>query len=230
VSGPRRNGFTLIEVLLALALFTIIGISTVKYISQIANTKNTAFQDLDMYNNLRASVSLLRADLSEAFHIGYDDLGPDNKAALTAGTAVPHTIFDGRKSELIFTSLNHRVYYANRRESEQTEISYFLQARKGTRFQTLMKRESEIIDADLYQGGPIYTLMDDVVSLEFQFWDDKQQKWVDDWSSDQGATRDRFPMAVKMKIEVAGSGNQRLKMETQFKLAFPNNDPVLVSF
>ena len=131
---------------------------------------------------------------------------------------------------MIFTSLAHRVYYASRRECEQTEISYFLQTRHGKNLPTLMKRESEIIDADLYNGGPIYTLLDDVISLEFQYWDDKQNKWIDDWNSDNGATRDRFPMAVKMKMVVAGERNQKLTVQTEFKLAFPNNDPMTVQF
>ena len=225
-----KNGFTLIEVLLSLAIFTVIGIATVHQIQQIKNTKDTAFEDMDLYNGVRASLNLMRFDIGQAFHVLYDDLGEETKAAVLANTPIAHTIFDGRKNELIFTALSHRNYYAGRRENEQTEISYFLHARANAKYPTLMKRESDILDDDLYQGGPIYTLIDDVVELNFQYWDDKEKKWVDDWNSDGGVFRDRFPLAVKVKLVVAGPRNKKMDIETEMKISFPNNDAVTVQF
>jgi type II secretion system protein J len=227
-NAPHRDGFTLIEILLALAIFTIIGLATVRHIQQLQNTKTAAFQELDEYDNMRAALSLVRYDLSQSFHIRYEDLGATAKQAVEANTPVPHTLFDGRKKELVFTSLSHRVYYSGLRESEQTEISYFLQPKKGAQYPSLMKRESEIIDADLYSGGKIYTLLDNVASLELFYWDEKAAKWVDDWNSDNGQYRDRFPMAVKMRISVVSNGRP-LKIDSEFKLAFPNNDRTLIN-
>jgi hypothetical protein len=171
---------------------------------------------------------LIRYDLSQAFHVRYEDLGATAKQAVEQNTPVPHTIFDGRKKELVFTSLSHRVYYSGLRECEQMEISYFLQPKKGSQFPSLMKRESEIIDSDLYSGGKIYTLLDGVANLELFYWNDKTAKWVDDWNSDNGDYRDRFPMAVKMRISVMGRNGHQLKVDSEFKLAFPNNDRMLV--
>ena len=226
----RNGGFTLIELLLSLAIFTIIGVAVVRNLQQIQNTKNLAFQDIDLYNDARAAISSLRTDLSQAFHVLYDDLGEENKNLLMQNQPVPHTLFDGRKNELIFTSLSHRVYYVDRRETDQTEISYFLQKRQGSKLPSLMKRESEMVDADLYQGGSVYTLIDNVVTFELEYWDEKTSKWVSDWSSDGGAYRDMFPRAVKVRLELAKNDTQRLKIETQFKVAFPNNDGILVQF
>lgn len=223
------KGFTLLEVLIALTIFTIIGVATVKHLQQLMNTKNYAFAELDLYNNLRAAISLMRFDLSQAFHIQYDELGAEAKQAVLQNQPVPHTMFDGRKNELIFTSLSHRVYYAGLRECEQTEISYFLQPR-DRQLPVFMKRESEIIDSDLYQGGAVYTLVENVTSLTFQYWDEKTAKWVDDWSSDNGEYRDRFPLAVRATLTVASAGKKDLKLSSEFKVAFPNNEQVLVQF
>ncbi len=226
----RNTGFTLLEVLLALAIFTIIGIATVRQITQIQFTKDTAFAEMDLYNEMRTAVSIFRYDVGQAFHVLYDDLGEEAKQAVQQGQQAPHTLFDGRRRELVFTSLSHRVYYQERRESEQTEISYFLQKKQGAKFQSLMKRESPFIDADLYQGGSVYTLIDNVTDLDFSYWDDKNQKWIDDWNSDSGSNRDRFPMAVKIKIAVQTPAGKKLAFETEIKVAFTNNDPVLVQF
>lgn len=225
----NQKGFTLLEVLLALAIFTVLGIATVKHIQQVKTTKDIAFVELDNYNALRAAINLMRFDLSQAFHVLIEDLGQDTKLALSQSQSVPHTLFDGRKTELIFTSLSRRNYFSNKRESEQTEISFFLKPRPGSRYPSLAKRESELIDADLYGGGSIYTVLDNVTLLEFQYWDEKQGKWVEDWHSDSNY-KDRFPLAVKMKIGVIGEGNKELKLTAEFKVAFPNNDSVLAKF
>lgn len=226
----RQDGFTLIEVMLSLAIFTVIGLATVRHIQQLQNTKKSSFEDLDMYNAVRASLSMMRYDLSQAFHILYDDLGDENKQALLRNQKVPHTMFDGRKSELVFTSLSHRNFYPGRRESEQTEISYFLHTREGQKLPSLLKRESELIDEDPFQGGRVYTLLDGVKEMIFQYWNPKTQKWEDEWNSDGGTTRDSFPLSVKVKLSAVAETGRPLNVETQFKVAFPNNQAFVVQF
>ncbi len=225
-----NSGFTLLELLLSLAIFTLIGLATVRQVSQIQNTKETALQDIDTYNDVRAALNLMRNDLSQAFHVQLDDLGPNVRATVMRNENIAHTVFDGRQRELIFTSLAHRNYYASRKESEQTEISYFLFNRPGVKLPSLMKRESENIDENLFQGGPLYRLVDNVQELEFSYWDEKQERWLTDWNSDSGSQLDRFPLQVKVKIKVLGKQPLPLGVEAIFKIAFPNNTPFLVQF
>lgn len=225
-----KTGFTLLEVLLSMALFSIIALTTIKQITLIRNTKDTAFKDVDLYSNSRAALIAMESDIHQAFHVLRPDLGEDAQQALTNNATVAHTLFDGRKAELIFTSLSHRNYFAGKRESEQTEISYFLQSNRKSNYSTLMKREASRIDDNLYEGGEIYTLLENVLSLEFQYFDTKTQKWQDVWNSDGGAFRDRFPSSIKIKLEIAGGKNKPLTVETQFKVSFPNNEPLLVTF
>jgi type II secretion system protein J len=226
----NTKGFTLLELLLSLAIFTLIGLATVRQIQQIQNTKTTALEEMDLYNDVRAAISLIRNDLSQAFHIAIDDIGPNARALVARNEAIAHTVFDGRPRELIFTTLAHRNYYAGRRESEQTEVSYFLFNRPGAKLPSLMKRESEIIDDDVFQGGALYLLVDNVQELEFLYWDERTEKWVTDWNSDSGGYFDRFPLQVKLKIAVAGKQGRPFPVETIFKVAFSNNTPFLVQF
>lgn len=226
----KERGFTLIELLLALAIFTLIAIATTRTLQQVQNTKNQAFEDLDLFSETRTAISVLRSDLTQAFHVLFEDLSPDAQTQLQQARQVPHTIFDGRKNELIFTSLSHRVYYQGKRESEQTEISYFLQARPKSKFSTLMKREGDRIDADLYQGGPVYTLLENVEELQFQYWNPKTKKWVDDWNSDGGDTRDTFPPSVRVRLVVTNPNGKKLVVDTQLKVGFPNNENTVAKF
>lgn len=225
-----KRGFTLIELLLALAIFTVIAIATARSLQQIRNTKDQAFKDLDRYGAMRTALAVMRDDVRQAFHVLYDDLGREAVQLLSQARPTPHTLFDGRRNSLVLTALSHRVYYKNRRESEQAELSFFLQDKGKGRYPALMKRESGRIDADPYQGGAVYTLLDDVLSLEMQYWDPQAGKWVDGWNSDGGNYRDRFPPSMKVRLTAMGEDNQQLVAETQIKIAFPNNDPLVVRF
>jgi general secretion pathway protein J len=224
----NNSGFTLLEVLLSMALFSIIALTTIKQITLIRNTKDTAFKEVDAYSNARAALDAMENDIRQAFHVLRPDLGQVAQQILSQNGQTPHTLFDGRKSELILTTLSHRNYFVGKRESEQTELSFFLQGSRQSKYSTLLKRESEIIDDNPYEGGGTYTLLENVVSLEFQYFDPKTEKWQDTWNSDSGVYLDKFPPSVKIKLVVASSSGKNLTVETQFKISFPNNEPFLV--
>ena len=230
LNSTFQKGFTLLEVLLSLALFSIIALTTIKQITLIRNTKDAAFKDIDSYSTTRSALNAIEMDVRQAFHILRIDLGDDAQTSLSQNYPVAHTLFDGKKTELVFTSLSHRNYIVGRRESEQTEISYFLQSSQKSKYSTLMKRESELIDDNLYEGGSTFTLLENVESLEFQYFDPKSGRWQDRWNSDEGAFRDLFPSSIKISIAVASEKGKTIKTETEFKLSFPNNTPLLVTF
>lgn len=216
--------------LLALAIFSIISIATAREISLIRNTKQAAFEELDLYNGVRSAFSILKSDLNQSFHVLFDDLGEEITRSISRNEKVPHTLFDGAKSEIVFTTLSNRNYYRDKRESEQAEIAYFLKTKTGRKFPTLMKRQAGLIDGDLYAGGTTYTILENVETMEFQYWDEKTAKWEDKWNSDSGNTRDRFPYAVKMALTVVNSADKRLKLTTVFKIAFANNDAYIQKY
>lgn len=224
------NGFTLLEVLLALAIFSLIALTTSNQINVIRNTKDTALGQIEQFDAMRSAIAVIRQDLGQSFHKRYHDLGTVIETKVTRGEPAPHTVFDGRKNQLIFTSLSHRNYYATRNDGLQAEISYFLQDADKSGRATLMKRESSMIDSNLFEGGALYALLEGVTQLEFKFWDDKLSKWTDDWNSDAGVTRDLFPKAISVLIATWDPKQGReIRIQTSFKIAFPNNTEQWVS-
>lgn len=220
----RSKGFTLLEVLLALAIFSLIALTTSHQINVIRLTKEAALKQIEQFDAMRSAIAIMRSDIGQSFHKRYNDFGTQFALRLSRGDQVPHTLFDGRKNQIIFTTLSHRNYYIDRKDGQQSEISYFLEDRSIPNRKSLMKRESPLIDGNLFEGGNIYSLLENVTQLEFQYWDDKLSKWTDDWNSDAGVTRDLFPKAVKIKL---ASWDEKLgkeiEIETAFKISFPNN-------
>lgn len=224
------KGFTLLEVLLALAIFSLIALTTSNQINVIRNTKDTALGQIEQFDAMRSAIAVIRQDLGQSFHKRYSALGSVIQNKVSRGEPAPHTLFDGRKNQLIFTSLSHRNYYATRNDGQQAEISYFLQDAGKSGAATLMKRESPIIDGNLFEGGSLYTLLEGVTQLEFKFWDDKLSKWTEDWNSDAGVTRDLFPKAISILIATWDpKQGKEVKVQSSFKIAFPNNTEEWVS-
>jgi general secretion pathway protein J len=224
------SGFTLLEVLLALAIFSMIALTTSNQINVIRNTKDAALGQIEQFDAIRSAIAIIRDDLGQTFHKRYRDLGTDLQRRVQRSEAAPHTLFDGRSNQIIFTSLSHRNFYATRRDGQQAEISYFLQPSSRSGLTSLMKRESPLIDGDLFEGGSLYNLLDQVSLLEFKYWDDKLLKWIDDWNSDAGTTRDTFPKAVKMRVAtVDPKSKKEVSIETTFKIGFPNNTDYVVN-
>lgn len=219
----RSPGFTLLEVLLALTIFSLIALTTSHQVNVIRNTKESALGQIEQYDAMRSAVAIMRQDIQQAFHKRRSDLGEELQNALNRGAPAPHTLLDGRPNQLIFTSLSHRNYYATRPDGQQAEISYFLED-TGNNQSVLLKRESSLIDALPFEGGSIYRLIENVTQLEFKYWDNKLSKWTDDWNSDAGVTKDLFPLAIKMKLATWDKKLKReISLETTFKLSFPNN-------
>lgn len=217
------KGFTLLEVLLALAIFSLIALTTSHQINVIRNTKDSALGQIEQFDAIRSAVAIMRQDLQQAFHKRRIDLGQEIQSELARGAPAPHTLFDGRKNQLIFTSLSHRNYYATRPDGQQAEVSYFLED-TGNNRSALLKRESSMIDSEPFSGGQIFRILEDVTQLEFEFWDEKLSKWTSDWNSDAGITKDLFPLAIKMKLATWDKKlNREVTLETSFKLSFPNN-------
>ncbi len=129
-------------------------------------------------------------------------------------TVVIETAFVGKSSEVHFTAMAHTRTQRNERASDQCEVAYIVRTARrrsadGRLRRELVRREDSTLDDDVEDGGVIYTLIDDVEDVEFEYWeeggeDDEQGggKWVKSWDSRSFGNRGKLPGRVKITIEV----------------------------
>ena len=146
-----------------------------------------------------------------------------------APSDIPH--FIGKREELHFASLSHIRSYNDAPESEQSEVSYFLQncksrSEEGKVTKCLWRRTSPYIDDKPEEGGSKIVLLENVKSLNFRYFGPNKEDWVEEWSSKSSGdgTQNIFPNAVEINIVL-------VKNEKDFahsiiaELRFPNNPP-----
>ena len=195
---PQR-GFTLIEVLLAVTL--LLGVATAVYSSMHTSfeTKNMVSELNDRHHEARQVISRMAKELRQAFL--RDEL---NQALREEGPTMV-TRFLGQEDELYFQTAAHLRLQAGSRESDQSEVQYFLRrSNRDTPYkdgQTLYRRESKRLDDDPEKGGTVWPVLDGVKALKLEYWDEAKaigdDAWQSDWDSNDNKT---LPSRVRISL------------------------------
>ena len=212
--GPGvRAGFTLLELLIAIAILgTIFSVIYVTFATTI-ETKQSVERGNDLYSAARLTMDRLTRELSMAFvraHARRDEKDP--------------TIFLGEDHEsggypmdvLTFTSLSHVRLGVGARESDQNKVNYFLVDRSDTGDRSLMYREDTTPHAQTADGGVVYELCPSVYGINYRYYDGEKDEWVDEWDSTAiDPDHERLPRAVEITLILRGVRDQEMIYQTK---------------
>lgn len=206
------KGFTLLEVLLAIVIGAMV--LTVLYASffQIIKAKDSAESALELYHETTIVFSKMTEDLQAAYPRGtvYSDS--------TSAGSLPYFIGnkEGGQSTLSFTSLS-REPNTNSRDSDQAEISYYLEPiPKGDLF-FLMRRENPSIGND--SGGTQYPISESVVEFNVAYVFGGEEELLGEWDSTQTGS---LPRAVEIKLTMRSPVGEDVTFSTLILLPVGN--------
>ena len=203
----HKPGVTLIEILIAMAIFALLG--TVVYGSlsgsMIAQQNVEAVQART--REVRVSLLRMTRELQSAFIV-------KNANQVTLEPLRSQTIFsskrDGSFARLDFTSFSHQRTQQDVNESDQTEISYLVRKAKDADGMQLVRRESKRIDSKPDKGGVYTPVVNDVIEFKVEFYDFEKEEWVDEWdTSNATAQLDRLPPFVRVKLVIKESEQEK---------------------
>jgi general secretion pathway protein J len=201
--------FSLIEVLIAASLLAIIGALLMQSLSSSMDAKDAIETTSNRFHVVRAGVSRVVDELSMAYLSGNR---PTNGLEIRAITG-----FRGDRDRIDFTALGYVARIEDEKKSDQRQLSYFLDNDPRTRTKSLMRREQANIDDDFEEGGRTLTLIPNVQSIEFQYWDPQKDAWADKWDA-AGSELDRLPSRVRIEIVAIMDNDQEQTFVTQSKL------------
>ena len=133
------------------------------------------------------------------------------------------THFLGEKDALHFTSVNHLRRYKDAQESNLMEVGYYLQncrslLKEEERSNCLWRRSTPFLDEETDEGGSAAVLLENVQSLDLQYYDLETEEWLTRWLTNEDgsqSTRGKFPEAVKITIEVKQGEESKSKQVRQ---------------
>jgi general secretion pathway protein J len=208
-----QAGFTLAEAMIAVAILALIGVLTYSTFSNAMDARDQAMAITQRYHQIRQAMQRMATEISMAFitaHKGCDD--PRTETAFVGKRS-------GNGMRLDFNSFSHFKMAADANESDQNELSYWVGRHPDDPDRTaLMRREQARIDEEPDEGGIEQILAEDVTSLEFEFYDAKEDDWEDEWDTTSTDQKYRMPMFVSIRMKALGPNGEEETFVTKTRI------------
>jgi type II secretion system protein J len=203
-SNPHNNGFTLIEIMVATAIASLILIMAYASYRSIFDSIKRSTGRAEFYENVNLAIMKIDMDLSNTYYTR------NNKKI----TFICENVRGN--SKLDFVTVNHNDYNFRGtmrtpvRESDVREVGYYLREAKNTveLFHLIKREKFNYWEEDPLTGGTENVLLPNVVHLKFEFF--KGNDWDENWDSRQN---NLFPKAVKTTLVVKNYQAQEEKFE-----------------
>jgi type II secretory pathway component PulJ len=206
----------LIEVMIASAVMVIMMALAWRTISNTSDSKRT-FEAYEQRNHeLRMAMNRVVADFSAAYLSRNEDQTQSH----------PRTMFvskdSGKVPEIRFSTLGHRVLWADANESDQTVIQY-LQRNNPDKpgkidwIRREQRRQSNEPPDDLPSEYDV--LLSDVTEAKFEFWNWKNIEWQESWDTTQSdGQKGMLPSRVRITVTIQDAGGKDYKVVTEARI------------
>lgn len=209
-----QSGMTLLEVMIAVAILVMMmGLSwrTITTASR-ASREYAGYAERD--HELRVAFDRVVTDLESAY------LSKNEDENATHHRTLFHARKSGKVPEVRFSTLAHRVLWADAHESEQTQVFYSAMT-DGENKTNWIRREQRRLSNENPEDVPaeLDILVHDIEQVEITFWDWRDEKWVDEWDTTAAdAQKGRLPTRVRIVLVLKTPGGDDYKVTTEARL------------
>ena len=212
---PERHGFTLLEVLIAVAVLGLIGGMTYRQFDQTYDLKARVERAAERDQTVRGALSRMAREVSMAYLSDHYD----KKRYRERPTRFR---LKGRHGDdaLLFTSFAHQRLQIDAKESDQAVFEYSLGRDSDSGNTNLYRRVKPVIDEEFERGGERAVLAEDVIKFEVSAWDPKNREWRNDWdsSSTERTGQVLLPPRVKLSLTIRDESGKDRSFSTQAKI------------
>lgn len=217
--APRRRqgGFTLLELLISLAIIGFMMLIAWGTIIQTVRAKKQYEAIQDRYREVRTAMRRIEKDLGMAYLSGNEDQGAPERRTFFVGES------SASGDSLRFSSLAHQRLWAEASESDQTIISYYLADDPEDRSRkNLYRRETRRMAQDTKWDqlpADADILLTDVTKFELEYYEPKDKEWEEAWSTISADGKPgRVPERVKIVIGFKDERGKDVQFMTQARI------------
>ncbi len=208
--SPSRRGFSLLEVMIAIAITAVIGAMAAGVFQQVDHASTVARDQGERYAGARLALTRLSRELSMAFISEHYD---------RARFRDRPTLFKGDGEKLLFTTMSHVRLVQDVKESDQAVVEYLVERDPASNEDALFRREKARIDDEADRGGRKDLVATHVKALSLRYWDLKRKEWVREWSTRSPEKLNELPTRVRIELEVKLADGRTEKFTTQARIA-----------
>lgn len=235
----RVRGFTLIEVLVSMAILAMIMVLVWQASSQSMRGKRRAEDVERIYHEGQIALDKITNDLQMAFltrqisTTAQTSAGGGQAAAAGAQTQaqpqvaeVVKTFFVGEdrgdRDTISLTSFSHQRLFKNAKESDECKIAYEVSASSEEgRGLELLRRDTPWLDDTVEVEGRNESLASNLEQFNLEYFDVRTGEWRKDWNTELGDFRERLPMSVKISITLTNPYNEKNPIQMSTAVLIP---------
>jgi general secretion pathway protein J len=193
-----QRGFTLIEIMLALALLAFLTSLLWGTFAQTAKVKKRIEQAQDRTHTVRVALMRMSREIEMAF-VNAETSGTQERRTMFSGSS--HNDFD----ELRFSWFGHLRFRADQAEGDTALVTYFGQPDPDDSLLTnIMRSETRRLESKDPKliPGETYILCPAVSRLKFAYYDYKQKDWREEWDTTKADGQTYMPTQVRISLTV----------------------------
>jgi general secretion pathway protein J len=198
------SGFTLLEVMIAVAVLGLIGGLTWKSFDAASNLKSRIERAEERDQTVRGAMNRIAREVSMAFLSEHYD----RKRFRERPTRF--VLKDGRReADLTFTSFANERLAIDAKESDQALFEYKIgpDPEVGGR-RNLFRRVKPILDEDPDRGGQTAVLAENVVAFSVEAWDARDRAWRPEWDSNSPQQSGQLLVPSRVRISLTVKDEQ----------------------
>jgi type II secretion system protein J len=212
-----ETGFTLFEVMIAVSILGLIGMLTFGTFSRAVDGKERAEEITSYYHGVRQAMLRMSREIENTFITMHHDC----EDARTRSVFASSNASGGMR--LDFTAFTHYKVRADANEDDQEEVGYYIGANPDDKkHNALIRRSAPRIDAKPTEGGVEQVLAPRATKLDFEFYDPRNDRWVDEWDTRTMDYRDRLPMFVAIKLTVLDPNDKEETFTVKTRIVLKN--------
>jgi general secretion pathway protein J len=218
----HRMGFTLMEVMIAVAITAMIGVMIASSFTSGFRAKELVEAEADNYRMLRGAANRMCREIGAAFVSDRYDVKRYRDQYDRP------TNFIGERDRLLFTSLAHERLYTDAKESDQMVVEYSVKSstdRQARGRRDLIRRENPIIEGAMDRGGTEDVLFEGIRSIEFAYWDSDKKEWLSEWDTRRVERKSNLPTRVKIIIRALDENAREVRYTTQTRVMLNTEFP-----
>jgi general secretion pathway protein J len=220
VRAHSRQGFTLIEVIIAIAIFAGITASLFLIFRNSAMIQEAVNHRGEMTSMGRIAMTRMEREIGQAFLSSEKASRPGGAGDNFEDTF--ETLFIGEDSDpvdkLDFTTRSHRKLYRDSKECSLTEIGYFEEIDRESHYFKLMHREEDRIDGEPTEGGEVMVLARDVKKFNLRYYDEEKNEWLDEWDTTGPDQLNRLPRSVEVTMVITDEDGEEWTWHTKVQI------------
>ena len=201
----RPAGFTLLEVVISVGILAVI--LTIVY--NTFNSSMKAFTAMENQGDAYAQARIVLTRMSEEIASIYFATSEKSNTGLLGED---RDEYDLPADSLHFTTLSHIRWVKDSKESELSEIGYYLETDREMETSFLFRREDWDVDGTLEEGGITLELAEGIDGLNFRYHDGAE--WVEDWDS---KARNGLPNSIEVTLLMSDVRLERI----EFRIEIP---------